>query len=63
VPRIVKRALKSTDLRLVAFLTAGVAAFGFIDGSLWKSLLTPTIAYRPGFLFGCTLAFGWRGLI
>jgi len=63
LPRYLKRISKSPDLRLFAFLAIGVAAFGVVDGSLWKSLLTPTIAYRPGFLFASVLAFGWRGLI
>jgi PAS domain S-box-containing protein len=62
-PKYLKRLLKSPDLRVIAFLVAGVAACGIVDGSRWKSLLTPTIAYRPGFLFGCALVFGWRGLI
>jgi len=40
---------------------AGV--FGVVDGSLWRSLLTPTIAYRPAILFALTLVFGWRGFV
>lgn len=37
--------------------------FGMVDGSSWKTLLTPTIAYRPAVLFGLMLVFGWRGLL
>jgi PAS domain S-box-containing protein len=36
---------------------------GIADGSLWRTLLTPTIAYRPAILFGLTLVFGWRGFV
>src|SRR5215475_6701441 len=55
--------LRSPDLRILAIMVAGVAVFGVVDGSLWTSLLSPTIAYRPAILFGLTLVFGWRGLV
>jgi PAS domain S-box-containing protein len=42
-------------------MVASVGVFGIVDGSLWRSLLTPTLAYRPAILFGLTLVFGWRG--
>src|SRR5215813_14175835 len=42
-------------------MVAWVAVCGVVDGSLWKTLLTPTIAYRPAILFALTLVFGWRG--
>lgn len=44
-------------------MVAGIAVFGVVDGSLWKGLLTPTLAYRPAILFGLTLVFGWRGFV
>jgi PAS domain S-box-containing protein len=44
-------------------MVAGIAVFGIIDGSRWRILLTPTIAYRPAILFGLTLVFGWRGFV
>src|SRR5215469_5643915 len=44
-------------------MLAGIALFGVVDGSFWKSLLSPTIAYRPAILFGLTLMFGWRGFL
>jgi PAS domain S-box-containing protein len=44
-------------------MVAGIALFGVVDGSLWKALLSPTLAYRPAILFGLTLLFGWRGLV
>ena len=28
---------------------------------MWRSLSTPTLAYRPAILFALTLVFGWRG--
>ncbi|HEY6344193.1 MAG TPA: PAS domain S-box protein [Bryobacteraceae bacterium] len=56
-----KPILRGPDLRILALMIVGVAAFGFVDGSLWKTLLTPTIAYRPAILFALSLAFGWRG--
>ncbi len=40
-----------------------VGVMGIADGSLWRTLLTPTIAYRPAILFGLTLVFGWRGFV
>jgi hypothetical protein len=46
----------------LAFAIAGSAVLGIIDGSGWRSPLTATIAYRPAFLFGVALVFGWRGL-
>ena len=44
-------------------MVAGAAIFGLVDGSFWKILLTPTIAYRPAILFALTLVFGWRGFL
>jgi PAS domain S-box-containing protein len=55
------RILRSPDLRILGVMTAGVAVFGVVDGSLWRTLLAPTIAYRPAILFALTLMFGWRG--
>ena len=48
-------------MRILAVTIAGAAVFGVVDGSMWRSLLTPTLAYRPAILFGLTLVFGWRG--
>ena len=42
-------------------MVAGIAVFGIVDGSLWRGLLPPTLAYRPAILFGLMLVFGWRG--
>jgi PAS domain S-box-containing protein len=44
-------------------MVAGIAVFGVVDGSLWKRLLAPTLAYRPAILFALTLVFGWRGFV
>ncbi len=44
-------------------MVAGIAVFGVVDGSLWKGLLAPTLAYRPAILFALTLVFGWRGFL
>ena len=52
-----------SDLRLLAILTAGMAVFGVVDGTLWRSLPSATLGYRPAFVFGLTLVFGWRGLV
>jgi PAS domain S-box-containing protein len=30
---------------------------------MWRTLLSPTLAYRQAVLFGLTLVFGWRGFI
>jgi PAS domain S-box-containing protein len=57
------RILRSPDVRILAIMLAGIAVFGVVDGSLWKSLATPTIAYRPAILFALTLVFGWRGFL
>ena len=40
-----------------------VGVSGVVDGSLWRTLPTPTIAYKPAILFGLTLVFGWRGFV
>ena len=61
--RNLSRLLKSTDLRILAVMVACVGAFGVVDRSLWRSLLTPTLAYRAAILFGLTLVFGWRGFV
>jgi PAS domain S-box-containing protein len=44
-------------------MVASVTVCGVVDGSMWRSLLTPTLAYRFAILFGLTLVFGWRGFI
>ena len=59
----IERVLRSTDLRILRVMVAGVAVFGVVDGSLWRGLLTPTLAYRPAILFGLMLVFGWRGFV
>ena len=58
-----KHVLQSADLRILALMVAGAGIFGVVDGSLWKTLLAPTLAYRPAILFGLTLVFGWRGFL
>ena len=63
ITRQIERLLRSPDLRLLILMAAGAAIFGFVDGSQWRTLLAPTLAYRPAVLFGLTLVFGWRGLI
>jgi hypothetical protein len=57
----IERVWRSPDLRVVSVMVAGIAVFGVVDGSRWKVLLTPTLAYRPAVLFGLMLVFGWRG--
>jgi PAS domain S-box-containing protein len=59
----IERVLQSRDLRILGVMLAGIAVFGVVDGSLWRGLLTPTIAYRPAILFALTLVFGWRGFV
>jgi PAS domain S-box-containing protein len=59
----IERVLHSTYLRILSAMVAGIAVFGVVDGSLWRGLLTPTLAYRPAILFGLTLVFGWRGFV
>jgi PAS domain S-box-containing protein len=44
-------------------MVVGAGVMGIADGSRWRTLLTPTIAYRPAILFGLTLVFGWRGFL
>jgi len=44
-------------------MVVGIAVFGVVDGSFWKGLLSPTLAYRPAILFGLMLVFGWRGFV
>jgi hypothetical protein len=39
-------------------MVAGIAISGVLDGSFWRALLAPTIAYRPAILFALMLAFG-----
>jgi PAS domain S-box-containing protein len=58
-----ERVLQSTDLRILSVMVVGIAVFGVVDGSLWRGLLTPTLAYRPAILFGLTLVFAWRGFV
>jgi PAS domain S-box-containing protein len=60
---IMKGVLRSSDIRILAAMLAGIALAGAIDGSYWRSLLSPTLAYRPAILFGLTLLFGWRALV
>jgi PAS domain S-box-containing protein len=59
----IERVLQSRDLRILGVMMAGIAVFGVVDGSLWRVLQTPTIAYRPAILFALTLVFGWRGFV
>jgi PAS domain S-box-containing protein len=64
MPRLsmrIERLLESPDLRILSVMAAGIAVFGVVDGSLWRELATPTLAYRPAVLFGLMLVFGWRG--
>ena len=44
-------------------MVVGVAIFGVVDGSFWKTLLAPTVAYRPAVLFTLALLIGWRGFV
>ena len=55
--------LKSPDLRLLAVTAIGLAAFGMVDGTLWRYLPSPTLGYRHGITIAVTLLFGWRGLL
>jgi len=55
--------LRAADLRILIAMIVGAAVFGVVDGSMWRGLLTPTIAYRPAILFALTLVFGWRGFV
>jgi PAS domain S-box-containing protein len=55
--------LRASDLRILIVMIAGAAIFGVVDGSMWRGLLTPTIAYRPAILFALILVFGWRGFV
>lgn len=50
-------------MRILTVMVVCAGVMGIADGSLWKTLLTPTIAYRPAILFGLTLVFGWRGFV
>jgi PAS domain S-box-containing protein len=59
----IERVLQSPDLRILSVMVAGIAVFGVVDGTLWRGLLTPTLAYRPAILFALTLVFGWRGFV
>src|SRR5689334_15973480 len=63
LPAYVGRVLRVQDLRILVVVLVGVAVFGIIDGSGWRSPSTSTIAYRPAFLFGVALLFGWRGMV
>src|SRR5947207_553573 len=58
-----RRVLRLWDLRILIVALVGVAVFGIVDGSGWRSPGTSTIAYRPAFLFGMALVFGWRGIV
>ena len=55
--------MQSIDLRILGVMVVCAGVFGVVDGSLWRTLLTPTIAYRPAILFALTLVFGWRGFV
>lgn len=55
--------MQSIDLRILGVMVVSAAVCGVVDGSLWRTLLTPTIAYRPAILFALTLVFGWRGFV
>jgi PAS domain S-box-containing protein len=57
------RISRSPYQRILILMLASIGVFGIADGSLWKSLVSPTIAYRPAVLFTFTLLFGWRGFI
>src|SRR5215471_14749992 len=57
------RFLRLRDFRILIVVLVGVAVFGIVDGSGWRSPSTSTIAYRPAFLFGVALVFGWRGMV
>ena len=59
----VDRVVRSIDLRILGVMVVCAGVCGVIDGSFWRSLLTPTIAYKPAILFGLTLVFGWRGFV
>jgi PAS domain S-box-containing protein len=61
VAKQVGRVLQSPDLRILTLMVTGLAIFGIVDGSRWRGLMAPTLAYRPAILFGLTLVFGWRG--
>src|SRR5689334_25428122 len=63
IARRVGSILSLRDLRILIVVLAGVAFFGIVDGSGWRSPSTSTIAYRPAFLFGVALLFGWRGMV
>jgi PAS domain S-box-containing protein len=63
VPGNIRRILWSPDLRILAVAVLGAAFCGVLDGSLWRTLLSPTVAYRPALLFGVALVFGWRGFL
>ncbi len=63
VLRPIARVLHSPDLRILSVMVAGVAVFGVVDGSLWRGLVSPTLAYRPAILFALTLVLGWRGFV
>ena len=52
-----------SHLRLLGVVAAGMAVFGVVDGTLWRSLPAATLGYRPAVVFGLTLLFGWRGLV
>jgi len=43
-------------------IVIGIGILGIVDASSWKSLLSPTLAYRPAVLFGILMIFGWRAL-
>jgi PAS domain S-box-containing protein len=55
--------VQSIDLRILGVMIVCAGVCGIVDGSLWRTLLTPTIAYRPAILFALTLVFGWRGFV
>ena len=59
----VERVLQSPDLRILSVMLVGLGICGVADGTLWRALLTPTLAYRPAILFALTLVFGWRGFV
>ncbi len=55
--------MQSIDVRILGVMVVCAGVCGIVDGSLWRTLLTPTIAYRPAILFALTLMFGWRGFV
>jgi two-component system, cell cycle sensor histidine kinase and response regulator CckA len=60
---ILRNVVRSRHLRILAVTVVALAAFGIVDGTLWRTIPSPTLGYRTAILFGCALTFGWRGLM